>query len=89
MRTTWTLEASSFSDQLDDAARGRISAAIGQLERGDLPPALLVPMHSQPGLYRLRVGPDIRILFSRTPDGIRIVDIVKRSQIDHLRKSVG
>lgn len=87
MDIAWDLNARSFFDQLDPASRSRIIEKISSLgEHGGSRD--VVKMHSEPGLFRLAVSPDFRVIFSRSANAVRIVDIIRRSQFDYFQRPI-
>lgn len=91
MKLEWDFTAESYLDQLPPEERSKVLHAVERL------PAVWddnSPGHNrlhrlrggQDNLYSLRVGNDLRVLVSRRDDVINVVDVVRRSQIDGLRR---
>ena len=89
MDLTWSLTAEAYLDQLSGSERAKVLHAVSQLRSGW--DALegkelnrLVGM--QDNLFSLRAGSDIRVLVKRTDDVVAVVDVVRRSQVEGLRR---
>lgn len=89
MQLEWSLPANSYLDQLSLVERSEVLRAVEQLPASweRLEGTHLHRLKGDPNdLYSLRVGYDLRVLVWRRGDLITVVDVVRRSQIDGLRR---
>jgi hypothetical protein len=89
MKPEWTFTAESYLDQLPPEERSKVLHAVDRLpaDWGSLDSSRLQRLKGvQESLYSLRVGADLRVLLRRQGDAITVVDVVRRSQIDGLRR---
>ena len=89
MQLEWSLTADSYLDQLPSVERSKVLHAVEQLPASweRLEGTRLHRLIGDPNdLHSLRVGSDLRVLVRRRGDLITVVDVVKRSQIDGLRR---
>ena len=89
MNLEWDLTAESYFDQLPSVERSRVLHVVKDLAtRWD--GIKETHLHRLPGdqgnLFSLRVGSDLRVIVQRRDDVITVVDVVRRSQIDGLRR---
>ncbi len=92
MTLEWTYPAESYLDQLPPEERSKVLHAVQRLPASwdSLDNAQLNRITGdRADLYSLRVGADLRVLVSRHGDVITVVDVVRRSQIDGLRRLMG
>jgi hypothetical protein len=90
MPVEWTFTAESYLDQLPQAARAQVLHALEGLPAAwdGLLGARLAPVKgNREDLFQLRVGGDLRVLLRRRGEVITVVDVVRRSQIDGLRRA--
>ena len=84
------VHAESYLDQLPQAARAQVLHALeGLPASSDGPLGLrLAPVKgNRENLFQLRVGGDLRVLLRWRGEVITVVDVVRRSQIDGLRRA--
>jgi mRNA-degrading endonuclease RelE of RelBE toxin-antitoxin system len=88
MTLEWTFTAESYLDQLSPEERSKVLHAVERLpvEWGHLGGARLNQLEGEENLYSLRVGADLRVLVRRRNDVVTVVDVVRRSQVDGLRR---
>lgn len=89
MNLEWSLTAESYFDQLPSAERSRVLHMVKDLAaRWDtLEGTHLRRLFGDQGdLFSLRVGSDLRVIVQRRDNVITVVDVVRRSQIDGLRR---
>lgn len=92
MRVDWTFPAESYLDQLAPEEQSKVLHAVRRLAGswGDqLPLGFLRHLEGdEPDLYSYRVGADLRVIVHRAEHGdtMTVVDVVRRSQIDGLRR---
>lgn len=90
MNLEWTFTAESYLDQLSPAEKSRVLHAVERLpeewDRLDSVQLNLIGRGGHAALYSLRVGADFRVLVERRDQGIFVVDVVRTSQIDGLRR---
>jgi mRNA-degrading endonuclease RelE of RelBE toxin-antitoxin system len=90
MKLEWNFTAESYLDQLSPEERSKVLHAVEPLPAvwdKNLSEARLKKLiGDQNNLYSLRVGSDLRVLVRRQNDVITVVDVVRRSQIDGLRR---
>lgn len=92
MNLEWTFTAETYLDQLPPEERAKVLHVIERLptEWDSLgAPQLQKLSGAKEELYSLRVGADLRVVFRRQANVIIIVDVVRRSQIDGLRRIGG
>lgn len=90
MPVEWSFTAESYLDQLPHAARAQVLHALEGLPGAwdGLLGSRLAPVKGErPDLFQLRVGGDLRVLLRRRGAVITVVDVVRRSQIDGLRRA--
>lgn len=91
MQVEWTFTAESYLDQLPKPAQARVLRTLRGLPAtwDELLGVRLAPVRStQEDLFQLGVGGDLRLLLRRRRgDVITVVDVVRRSQIDGLRRA--
>jgi mRNA-degrading endonuclease RelE of RelBE toxin-antitoxin system len=89
MKVEWTFTAESYLDQLSPKERSRVLQAVEDLPTtwDSLGGTRLKKLAGdKTDLFSLRVGSDLRVLVRRRGDAITVVDVVRRSQIDGLRR---
>jgi len=89
MPLEWNLTAESYLDQLPSVERSKVLHAVEQLSANwdRLEGTRLHRLvGGQNDLYSLRAGSDLRVLVLRRGDLITVVDVVRKSQIDGLRR---
>ena len=88
MKIAWSLTAESYLDQLSPTERAKVTNAVAKLktEWGKPGAELKQLAGDQDDLFSLRVGSDIRVLVKRDDDAVIVVDVVRRSQIEGLRR---
>ena len=92
MNLEWDFTAEAYLDQLPSQERARVVHAVERLPLtwASLDKTQLQKLTgSQGDLFSLRVGADLRILVRRRDDTITVVDVVRRSQVEGLRKLSG
>lgn len=89
MKLEWTFTAESYLDQLTPKERSKVLQVVEDLPMAwdHLGEARLSKLAGdKTGLFSLRVGSDLRVLVRRRGDVVTVVDVVRRSQIDGLRR---
>lgn len=89
METEWTYTAESYLDQLPAAEQSKVLHAVQGLPAAwdNLGESRLSRLAGdQNDLYSLRVGADLLVLVKRADDHITVVDVVRRSQVEGLRR---
>ena len=89
MKLEWSFTAESYLDQLSKVERSRVRHAVEHLPASwdSLEGTRLYRLKGdQNDLFSLRVGSDLRVLMQRRDDVITVVDVVRRSQVDGLRR---
>ena len=89
MRLDWAFTAESYLDQLPREERSKVLHAVESLPTAwnTLGAARLARIESDPNdLYSLRVGADLRVIVRQRDDLLTVVDVIRRSQIDGLRR---
>jgi hypothetical protein len=92
MDLKWTLVAESYFDQLSPAEQGKVLHAVERLPEewekleGD---RLYRLAGDEANVYVLRVGEAFRVVLKREPDLISVVDVVRKAQIEGLRRLFG
>lgn len=89
MDLNWSLTALSYLDQLPPTERLRVLHAVEQVSTNwdSLEGTRLHRLRSdQDDLFSLRAGSDLRVLVQRSDDVVTVVDVVRRSQIEGLRR---
>lgn len=89
MKLAWSLTAEAYLDQLSSIERARVLRAVAQLQSGwsRLEGSELKRLAGEhDNLFSLRAGSDIRVLVKRNADVVTVVDVVRRSQIEGLRR---
>lgn len=89
MKLEWTFSAESYLDQLSHGERLKVLHAVERLSTGwdSLHDDRLRRLTGgQDNLYSLRVGADLRVIVRRQENVATVVDVVRRSQIDGLRR---
>jgi hypothetical protein len=89
MKLEWNFTAESYLDQLPSVERSRVLHVVKQLPTswdGFEGTRLHRLKGDQNDLFSLRVGSDLRVLVRRRDDVITVVDVVRRSQVDGLRR---
>ena len=89
MRLEWSFIAESYFDQLSPAERSRVLHVVEQLPVSwdTLEGTRLQKLEGdQSGLFSLRVGSDLRVLVRRQDDAVTVIDVVRRGQVDGLRR---
>jgi hypothetical protein len=92
MRLEWAFTAETYLDQLSARERSKVLHAVDRLpeEWNDLLGGSLNRLTDEgTGLYALRVGSDLLVLLTRRGDLISVVDIVRKSQVEGLRRLAG
>jgi mRNA-degrading endonuclease RelE of RelBE toxin-antitoxin system len=90
MRVEWTFTALSYLDQLSQSERAKITHTVDRLSSNwdpldeDGPKQLTGDLGN---LYSVRAGSDLSVLMTRENEHISVVDIVRRSQIEGLRRA--
>jgi hypothetical protein len=92
MEISWELTARAFFDQLSSREQRAIEKSLGRLannwdqqQRTNLQQLRGLRSKDDHSLLQLRAGPDLRVLLYRQGQRIFVVDIVRHSQIEHLR----
>jgi len=91
MKLEWDYTAETFFDQLPADQQARVLRSVEALPaEWDLLEGTQMQrlLGFESDLYTLRIGLDLIVLVRRENDRIRIVDIVRRSQIDGLRRAM-
>jgi len=89
MKVDWEFTAETFLDQLPAREQARVTRAVQRLSTA---PASAdgTPLEKLTGdlsdLYLLRVGGDLRVLVRKHDDVITVVDVIRRSQLEGLRR---
>jgi hypothetical protein len=88
MTLEWTFTAESYLDQLSPEERSKVLHAVERLpsEWGRLGGARLTQLEGEENLYSLLVGADLRVLVRRRDNVVTVVDVVRKSQVDGLRR---
>lgn len=89
MKLEWTFTAESYLDQLSPEERAKVLHAVGRLPTAwdRLGETRLQRLEGdQNDLYSLRVGADLRVLVRRQEDVVTVIDVVRYSQLDGLRR---
>jgi mRNA-degrading endonuclease RelE of RelBE toxin-antitoxin system len=89
MKLEWTFTAESYLDQLPQEERSKVLHAVESLPTAwdSLGGARLNRLAGDDNdLYSLRVGADLRVIVLRENDVITIIDVIRRSQVDGLRR---
>jgi mRNA-degrading endonuclease RelE of RelBE toxin-antitoxin system len=92
MNIGWDLAAQAFFDQLPAQEQARVMHAVQRLATapGGWDESHLAKLTGPlSGLYSLRAGGDLRVLIRRHDDGFTIVDVVRRTQVEGLRRLFG
>jgi hypothetical protein len=92
MKLAWAFTAETYLDQLSSRERSKVLHAVDRLpdEWDDLLGASLSRLAgAEQELYAFRVGSDLFVLLTRRYDLISIVDIVRKGQIEGLRRLSG
>ena len=90
MKTEWSLTAGSYLDQLPAVERSRVLHMVKRLaaDWNSLDGVHLRKLPDDHGdLFMLRVGSDLRVVVRRQDDLVTVVDVIRRSQIDGLRRA--
>ena len=90
MKLEWNFTAESYLDQLPSTERSRVLHAVERLPTtwDSLDGTRLNRLKGdQTDLFPLRVGSDLRVLVRRRDDVITVVDVVRRGQVDGLRRA--
>jgi mRNA-degrading endonuclease RelE of RelBE toxin-antitoxin system len=89
MKVDWDFTAEAFLDQLPSQERAKVVHAVQRLSTAQdrsNETQLMKLAGTQSDLYSLRVGGDLRVLVRKGNDTITVVDVVRRSQVDGLRR---
>jgi mRNA-degrading endonuclease RelE of RelBE toxin-antitoxin system len=89
MKVDWDFTAEAFLDQLPSQERGKVLRAVQRLStapEGSKETQLEKLAGVQNDLYSLRVGGDLRILIRSSNNVITVVDVVRQSQVEGLRR---
>jgi mRNA-degrading endonuclease RelE of RelBE toxin-antitoxin system len=89
MIVDWDFAAEAFLDQLPSQERAKVIHAVQKLSTvpdGSDETQLRKLAGVQNDLYSLRVGGDLRVLVRKRSDTITVVDVVRRSQVEGLRR---
>jgi mRNA-degrading endonuclease RelE of RelBE toxin-antitoxin system len=89
MKLDWDFAAESYLDQLASRERARVLHAVEKLPtKWDslIGSALKQLKGDQDNVFSLRVGSDLRVLVRRGDDVITVVDVVRSSQVEGLRR---
>lgn len=89
MNLEWNLTAGSYFDQLPAVERSRVLHVVKDLAANwdRLEGHQLHRLAGDPGdLFSLRVGSDLRVIVQRHGKVITVVDVIRRSQLDGLRR---
>jgi mRNA-degrading endonuclease RelE of RelBE toxin-antitoxin system len=92
MKLEWTFTAETYLDQLSSRERSKVLHAVDRLleEWDDLMGTSLNRLTGEAAeLYALRVGSDLRVLLTLRNDLISVVDIVRKGQVEGLRRLAG
>jgi hypothetical protein len=92
MKLEWAFTAETYLDQLSWRERSKVLHAVDRLleEWDDLIGGSLNRLTGEgAGLYALRVGSDLLVLLTRKDDLISVVDVVRKSQVEGLRRLAG
>lgn len=90
MTLEWTFNAEAYFDQLSPEEQGKVLHAVESLSTDweRLVGTSLKRLADADELYALRVGADLRVLARRRGAVVTIVDVVRRSQVEGLRRVV-
>jgi mRNA-degrading endonuclease RelE of RelBE toxin-antitoxin system len=89
MKVDWDFTAEAFLDQLPPQERARVVHAVHRLSTaadGSTETHLKKLAGVQNDLYSLRVGGDLLVLLGKGNETITVVDVVRRSQVEGLRR---
>jgi mRNA-degrading endonuclease RelE of RelBE toxin-antitoxin system len=89
MKVDWDFTAEAFLDQLPSQERAKVVHAVQRLSTapdGSNETQLEKLAGIQNDLYSLRVGGDLRVLVRKRNESITVVDVVRRSQVEGLRR---
>jgi mRNA-degrading endonuclease RelE of RelBE toxin-antitoxin system len=89
MKVDWDFTAEAFLDQLPAHERAKVVHAVQRLSTvpdGSNEAQLTKLAGVQSDLYSLRAGNDLRVLLRRHNETITVVDVVRRSQVEGLRR---
>lgn len=89
MKVDWDFTAEAFLDQLPSRERANVVRAVEKLSaapEGSNEAHLTKLAGSQSDLYSLRAGSDLRVLLRKRNEIITVVDVVRRSQVEGLRR---
>jgi mRNA-degrading endonuclease RelE of RelBE toxin-antitoxin system len=89
MKVDWDFTAEAFLDQLPSQERAKVIHAVQRLSStpdssNEIQLKKLAGVQND--LYSLRVGGDLRILVRKRNDAITVVDVIRRSQVEGLRR---
>ncbi|BCH58572.1 hypothetical protein RvVAR0630_11960 [Agrobacterium vitis] len=91
MKLEWTFTAESFLDQLSPADKSKVIHAVNRLQSESAPVSAGKNVRKLDGeryLYSLKVGSDFQIIFSLNKDVISIIDVVRKGQVDGIRRRI-
>ncbi|MBB4952620.1 hypothetical protein H4S14_000662 [Agrobacterium vitis] len=91
MKREWTFTAESYLDQLSPADKSKVVHAVDRLPldtRKILEYKNVTKVDGERNLYALRVGSDFQVLIKLDNGVISIVDVVRRGQVDGLRRRI-
>ena len=89
MKVDWDFTAEAFLDQLPSQERAKVVHALQRLSAGrdsSSETQLEKLAGAEQDLYSLRVGADLRVLLQKRDETITVVDVVRRSQVEGLRR---
>jgi mRNA-degrading endonuclease RelE of RelBE toxin-antitoxin system len=89
MKVDWDFTAEAFLDQLPPQERAKVVHAVQRLSMtpdcsNETQLTKLAGVQSD--LYSLRVGGDLRVLIRIRNEDLTVVDVVRRSQVEGLRR---
>lgn len=89
MKVDWDFTAEAFLDQLPSQERAKVIHAVQRLSTvpdDSNGPQLTKLAGVQSDLYSLRAGSDLRVLLRKRNESVTVVDVVRRSQVEGLRR---
>jgi mRNA-degrading endonuclease RelE of RelBE toxin-antitoxin system len=89
MKVDWDFTAEAFLDQLPSQERAKVVHAVQRLATvsdGSNETQLTKLAGVPNDLYSFRVGGDLRVLLRKRNETITVVDVVRRSQVEGLRR---
>ncbi len=89
MKVHWDFTAEAFLDQLPSQERAKVIHAVQRLSAvpdDSNGPPLTKLAGVQSDLYSLRAGSDLQVLLRKRDETVTVVDVVRRSQVEGLRR---